>query len=254
MCTVVVSINPGEAWPLLLAANRDERLDRPWEAPGRYWPERPDTAGPRDVTGGGTWLAVSDRGVVAAVLNRVGSLGPAAGKVSRGVLPFTATDAGSAEAGARAVAETDAGRYRSYNMIIGDREQVFFLCGLGYGHAEITRLEPGLHMIATGAPDDMTIPRISRHLPRFQAAPMPAPPDWSAWSALLSDRSLPAGSELNIPPRSGFGTTNASLVGLPADRDAPAHWMFAAGPPDRTAFLPVSSGGHAHLATADTGI
>jgi hypothetical protein len=240
VCTVIVSIAPGEAWPLLVAANRDERLDRPWEAPGRHWPDRPHVVGPRDVPGGGTWLAVSDHGVVAAVLNRVGSLGPAPGKLSRGVLPFIATDAATAEDGARAISEIDAGQYRSYNMIIGDRDQAFFLCGLGYGHAEIVQLEPGLHMIATGAPDDMTIPRIARHLPRFQAAAMPAPPDWNAWSVLLSDRSLPAGSELNIPPRSGFGTTNASLVGLPAGRDEPANWMFAAGPPDRTAFDPVS--------------
>lgn len=240
MCTVIVSIAPGEAWPLLVAANRDERLDRPWEAPARHWPDRPHVVGPRDVPGGGTWLAVSDHGVVAAVLNRVGSLGPAPGKLSRGVLPFIATDAATAEDGARAVSEIDAGQYRSYNMIIGDRDKAFFLCGLGYGHAEIVQLEPGLHMIATGAPDDMTIPRIARHLPRFQAAAMPAPPDWNAWSVLLSDRSLPAGSELNIPPRSGFGTTNASLVGLPAGHDRPANWMFAAGPPDRTTFDPVS--------------
>ncbi len=239
MCTVVVSITPGEPWPLLIAANRDERLDRPWEQPARHWADRPGTIGPRDVPGGGTWLAIGQSGVVAAVLNRVGSLGPAPGKLSRGMLPFIASDEATAEEGARAVSALDAGRYRSYNMIIGDRDRAFFLCGLGYGHAEITELEPGLHMIATGAPDDMTIPRIARHLPRFQAAPTPVPPDWTSWSTLLSDRSLPAGSEMNIPPRSGFGTTNASLVGLPASRDAAPSWFFAAGAPDKTPFAPV---------------
>jgi hypothetical protein len=126
-------------------------------------------------------------------------------------------------------------------MVIGDRDQAFYLCGLGYGHPEITPLEPGVHMIATGGPDDMAIPRIARHLPRFQSAPVPAPPDWGTWMVLLSDRSLPAGSELNIPPRSGFGTTNASLIGVPADRTRESNWMFAAGPPDRTAFLPVTT-------------
>ena len=236
VCTVIVSTTPGDSWPLLLAANRDERLDRAWEPPGRHWPAHPTVVGPRDVPGGGSWLAVSDRGVVAAVLNRVGSLGPAPGKRSRGELPLLAVLEGDAEAAARAVAGTDAGCYRSYNMIVADRDRAFFLCGLGYGHAEITPLEPGIHMVATAGPDDMTIPRIARHLPRFQSAATPMPPDWGSWAALLSDRSLPAGSELNIPPRSGFGTTNASLVGLPADRDAPANWVFAAGPPDRTPF------------------
>ncbi len=239
VCTVIVSTTPGDAWPLLLAANRDERIDRPWEAPGRYWPDYPNVVGPRDMPGGGTWLALNDLGVVAAVLNRVGSLGPAPGKRSRGELPLIAAAQPTAEAAVQALAATDAGRYRSYNMIIGDRHQAFYLCGLGYGHPEIMPLEPGLHMIATGGPDDMTIPRIARHLPRFQAAIPPAPPDWGSWTALLSDRSLPAGSELNIPPRSGFGTTNSSLLGVPADPDAAANWIFAAGPPDRVPFAAV---------------
>ncbi len=236
MCTVIVSTTPGEPWPLLLAANRDERLDRAWEPPGRHWPAHPHVVGPRDVPGGGSWLGVSDGGVVAAVLNRVGSLGPAPGKRSRGELPLLALAEPDAAAAARAVSATDAGRYRSYNMIVADRGRAFYLCGLGYGHAEITPLEPGIHMVATAGPDDMTIPRIARHLPRFQTAATPFPPDWGSWTALLSDRSLPAGSELNIPPRSGFGTTNASLVGLPADRALPANWVFAAGPPDRVPF------------------
>ena len=240
MCTVIVSTMPGEAWPLLLAANRDERLDRPWEAPGRYWPDQPDVLGPRDVPGGGTWLALNDRGVVAGVLNRVGSLGPAPGKRSRGELPLMAVREATAEAAVQVLAATDAGRYRSYNMIVGDRNAAFYLCGLGYGHPEITRLEPGTHMIATGGPDDMQIPRIARHLPRFQSAPMPIPPDWGTWTGLLSDRTLPAGSELNIPPRSGFGTTNASLVGIPRDPERLPNWMFAAGAPDRTPFVPVA--------------
>ena len=35
MCTVVLLIRPGHAWPLILAANRDELLDRPWDPPAR---------------------------------------------------------------------------------------------------------------------------------------------------------------------------------------------------------------------------
>lgn len=242
MCTVIVSINPGQSWPLLIAANRDERLDRPWEPPGRHWPEQPQITGGKDGLGGGTWLAVNDKGVAAAVLNRVGSLGPAPGKRSRGDLPMVSLAHDTAEAAARAVAALDAGTFRSFNMLVADRRHAFYICGLGYGHAEITPLEPGMHMIATAGPDDMKIPRIARHLPRFQAAPTPEPPDWKSWIPLLSDRSLPAGSELNIPPRSGFGTSNSSLLGVPADENAPPNWLFAAGPPDRAPFEPVAFG------------
>ena len=33
MCTVLVLLRPGDAWPLLIGANRDERIDRPFDAP-----------------------------------------------------------------------------------------------------------------------------------------------------------------------------------------------------------------------------
>ena len=38
MCTVVLLIRQGHAWPLVLAANRDEMENRPWEMPAEYWP------------------------------------------------------------------------------------------------------------------------------------------------------------------------------------------------------------------------
>ena len=179
-------------------------------------------------------------GVAAAVLNRVGSLGPSPGKRSRGDLPLVALGQDTAEAAVAAIAALDADTFRSFNMLVADRTHAFYLCGLGYGHAEVNLLDPGMHMIATAGPDDMKIPRIARHLPRFKSAPTPEPPDWKTWVALLSDRSLPAGSELNIPPRSGFGTSNSSLLGVPDDRHVPASWLFAAGPPDRAAFEPVA--------------
>lgn len=240
MCTVVVSTNPSHPWPLLIAANRDERLDRPWQPPARHWPDHPGCLGGRDGLGGGSWLAVNDKGVAAAVLNRVGSLGPAPGKRSRGDLPLVGLDHDTAEAAAAAIAALDAGTLRSFNMLVADRTRAFYLCGLGYGHAEVIPLEPGVHMIATAGPDDMKIPRIARHLPRFKSAPTPEPPDWKSWIALLSDRSLPAGSELNIPPRSGFGTSNSSLLGVPSDHGATPNWLFAPGPPDRAPFKPVA--------------
>ena len=70
MCTVIVSIGASRDWPLLLAANRDEKLDRPWLPPACHWPDQPDVLAGRDVLAGGTWLGINRAGVVAAVLNR----------------------------------------------------------------------------------------------------------------------------------------------------------------------------------------
>lgn len=239
MCTVITLARPGHDWPLLLAANRDELLARLWSPPAAWWPESPGVVAGRDASGGGTWMGLNTSGVVAAVLNRPGSLGPAPGKRSRGELPLIALAHDNAATAARAIAARDAGEYRSFNMVIADRTGVWFLRGLGAGQPELVPLSPGLHMITAVDPDDMDSPRIARHLPRFLSAPPPEPgrDDWASWQRLLADRSGPAGSELNVPPRGGFGTVCSALLGLPA-AGAPV-WRFAAGPPDQAPFTDV---------------
>ena len=84
MCTLVILRRPEHRWPVLIGANRDEMIDRPWDPPGRHWPDRPEVVAGLDRLAGGSWLGVNDWGVAAAILNRHGSLGPAPGQRSRG--------------------------------------------------------------------------------------------------------------------------------------------------------------------------
>ncbi|MBS7809594.1 NRDE family protein [Roseococcus pinisoli] len=231
MCTVILLRRPGAAWPLLLAANRDERLDRRWDPPAEYWP---GILGGRDATAGGTWMALNRAGVMAAVLNRPGSLGPAPDKRSRGELPLLALEAGSAAEAAQAIGRLDAGLYRTFNLVIADAETAWFVAGLGSGVPEVAALPEGITMVTAHPPNDLTSPRTARHLPRFRAASEPAPPDWGEWPALLADSAGGAAEALNVPPLGGFGTVCASLLALgPAGR---REWRFAPGPPDRTPF------------------
>jgi uncharacterized protein with NRDE domain len=90
MCTLVILYRPGHRWPLLLAGNRDEMRDRPTSPPGRHWPDQPDVVAGLDHLGGGTWMGINQQGVVAVVMNREGTLGPAADKKSRGELVLQA--------------------------------------------------------------------------------------------------------------------------------------------------------------------
>lgn len=239
MCTLVTLSRPGDGWPLLAAANRDEMLDRAWDRPGEYWPELPGVIGGRDRLGGGTWMAVNSAGVLAAVLNRPGSLGPASGKRSRGELPLLALAQSSAAAAAAVIMALDGGQYRSFNLMLADRESVFFLCWTGTGQIVRQLLSPGLHMVTAMDPDDHASPRTARFLPKFAAAAVPDPErgDWAAWAGLLADRSAPAQSALNVPPRGGFGTVCASLLGLSAG--GRWCWLFAPGPADIAEFARV---------------
>ena len=214
MCTVIIATQASLAWPLLLAANRDEMLARPWLPPGRHWPAQPDVVAGRDTLGGGTWLGVNDAGVVATVLNRPGTLGPAPGKLSRGELPLLALRHATAAAAAGAIAALDGAAWRGFNLVIADRRGGVFLRGTGTGRITAEPLPPGVHMVTAADPDDMSSPRIARHLPRFRAAKLPVPPDWSGWAALLADSAPPREAALFVPEVDGFGTVGRTLVGF----------------------------------------
>jgi hypothetical protein len=242
MCSIILLIRPGHRWPLLIAANRDEMLERPWEPPARHWQDHPSIIAGRDTLGGGTWLGINDAGIMAAVLNRTGSLGPAPDKRSRGELPLIALEAETAKAAADALGRLDADDYRPFNAVVADASGGFFIRGLGAGKPDIIALRPGITMITAHDPNDEQAPRIARYLPQVKAAAPPDPDtgDWSAWRALLADRAPPLETSLNVAPRpyqhGSFGTVSASLLAFaPGER----HWLFAAGAPDRTAFLPV---------------
>ncbi len=70
MCTLVAIHRRVPGAPLVVAANRDEYLDRPSEPPAlRSTPSGPVVA-PRDLRAGGTWMGLNGFGVFAAVTNR----------------------------------------------------------------------------------------------------------------------------------------------------------------------------------------
>lgn len=242
MCSIVLLVRPGHPWPVLIGANRDEMLSRPWDAPGRHWAARPHIIAGRDRLGGGTWMGMNDQGVIVALLNRMGSLGPAPGKQSRGLLPLIALDTANAADAAAILSRIDAGAYRPFNAVTADARGGFFLRGLGEGRPECRPLAPGVTMITAHDPNDVSSSRIARYLPQFQAAPPPDPGagDWPAWRNLLADLSPPADTSLNVAPREdGFGTVCSSLIALsPGQR----HWLFAPASPDHADFASVAVG------------
>ena len=232
MCTVVVLFRPGHAWPLILAANRDEMIDRPWIAPGRHWPDRPR--------------------VVAAVLNRPGSLGPEKGKRSRGELPLEALDRASARAAAGALVHIEPRSYRSFNMVVADRGAAFWLRLVGEDESKGARaveafpIPAGLSLITAHDRNDPASPRIRLYLPRFAdaAPPDPGAGDWREWKVLLASKESAPGAgareAMTIVPDRGYGTVSSSLIALPATAETKPVWLFAPGFPNPAPFSPVA--------------
>ncbi|MBM3483982.1 MAG: NRDE family protein [Alphaproteobacteria bacterium] len=244
MCTLVTLRRPGHDWPVLIAANRDERQDRPWRRPARHWPDRPEVIAGMDELAGGSWLGVNDHGVVAAILNRVGSLGPEPGKRSRGELVLEALDHADAADAAEALSALDGRAYRTFNMVIVDSRDAFWLRHTGQPAIECAPLPSGLSMLTAHDLDSPESARVRFHRPRFEAAaaPDPAAGRWSSWETLLASResepdSAPFGA-MRVETDTGFGSVNASLIALPAPRPGAVRplWRFAAGAPGRTPF------------------
>lgn len=249
MCTLVVLRRPGHAWPLLVAANRDELRARPWRAPARHWPDRAEVVAGQDAVGGGSWFGVNDHGLVAAVMNRVGTLGPQAGKRSRGELVLEALDHAEASEAARALADLDPRAYRAFNLFVADPVSAYWLrhADEGTGRVEVHEIAPGLHMLTARELDDDSLARIRLHLPRFRlaAAPRPEAGDWAAWGALLADRRYSERdgpyAALNLDLPNGFGTVCSQLAAVPRYPGPSARpvFLFASGPPDRAPYAPV---------------
>jgi uncharacterized protein with NRDE domain len=253
MCTLVILRRPDAAWPVLIAANRDEMLDRPWSAPGRHWADRPEVVAGKDNLAGGSWLGVNMTGVVAGVLNRHGTLGPAPGLRSRGELVLEALDHPDAAQSARAFGALDPKAYRSFNLIIADNRDAYFVRSLGPAGHKVQPIPPGLSMVTAHELNDESSARIRYHRPRFAEAPVPDPErgDWSGWEKLLASRDHepdagPHGALTIVTDdkdrRSGYGTSSSSLIAIAAPGRAKPPgvvWRFAAGAPDVTPFQDV---------------
>ena len=162
MCTVVILRRPTHAWPLIVGANRDEMMNRPWKPPARHWPDRLDVIAGLDEVGGGTWMGLNDTGVTACILNRHGALGPAPGKCSRGELVLEALDHGDATDAAAALRDIDPTAYRPCNMLIADNRDAWWLAMTGKAaNVHMERIPEGLSMFTALERNDVTDPRIA---------------------------------------------------------------------------------------------
>jgi Transport and Golgi organisation 2 len=247
MCSVVILRRPGHDWPVLLAANRDEMNDRPWLPPGRHWPERPWVVAGLDRQAGGSWLGLNDHGLVAGIMNRAGSLGPAAGKRSRGELVLEALDHADALKAAEALEALEPRAYRPFNMVVVDNRDAFWLRNAGES-IDVAPIPMGLSMLtAQDLNDERASRRIRHYLPLFRALPAPDPDkgDWRAWQDLLASREFAEGGTprdaMTILGEGGFETLSSALIALPAaESEAKPLLLFAAGRPDRTPHEPVA--------------
>jgi hypothetical protein len=221
MCTLVILRRPEHRWPVVIGANRDEMIGRPALPPARHWPDRPEVIAGLDQLAHGSWLGINDWGVVAAILNRHGSLGPAPGQRSRGELVLEALDHPDAVAAAEALTHLDPAAYRTFNLIVADNRDAFWLRHADGANIDAWPIQDGVSLIDSGELNRPNTRRATLATPRFRDAAPPDPDrdDWADWEALLSSTESPHGeppeNALRFTTPHGYGTVSSALIALP---------------------------------------
>lgn len=252
MCLLIVLSRVHPDGPLVVGANRDELLLRD-ALPMTTLSESPRVLGGRDLLGGGTWLATSRAGVVAALTNRPSPSGRDPSRRSRGELPLLAASFPTAAAAARALAERiDPRDYNPCWLLIGDRSSLHYL-DIGDGPLHVEELPPGLWVLEN-AP--LRAPSPKADFVRSSLASVSARRGEDLYAALhevLRSHELPPGigdgTGAGVRPAATwaccvhaevYGTRSSSLVMVPPAAQDPPSLRYAPGPPCTHAFLDAS--------------
>ncbi len=156
MCILFVALGVHRRFPLVIAANRDEQFARP-SANADYWPEHADIFGGRDLLAGGSWLAVSRAGRVAAITNIRNPALTRDGALSRGEWVRRYLQCAS-DAGLREQLVAEGKRYNPFNLLFGDQHGLQVYNSVTESVVDLT---PGYHALSNGPVDDYW-PKMSR--------------------------------------------------------------------------------------------
>jgi uncharacterized protein with NRDE domain len=138
--------------PLVVAANRDERLERPARAMTVLSEGPPRILGGHDALAGGTWLAVNEHGVVAGLTNRPLEGGRDPNKRSRGELPlWLARYPNAADAVAAFVTTFSPEDFNPCWLLVGDRTSLFSVDMTAGPAPHAEALPPGSYVLENSA-------------------------------------------------------------------------------------------------------
>jgi uncharacterized protein with NRDE domain len=147
MCLLVMLWRVIPGFPLVVAANRDEWLERSAVAMTSL-SEEPRIRGGRDERAGGTWLATSESGLVAGLTNAPMMAPPMVPKRSRGELPLLLARLPDALEAARALQSSIySEEFNPCWMLCGDRDGLAYIDLSGSGRPRLESLEPGIHVL-----------------------------------------------------------------------------------------------------------
>ena len=251
MCTLAIYFRATADCPVVIAANRDEFLERPASDPTVLL-EHPHVVGGKDLKAGGTWLGISENGIVAGLLNRRAENGGNPDARSRGLLCLDALRRRTAREAAEFASRERGSDYNPFNLLIVSRTEAFVAYNRGAA-IEVVEIKPGLHLLSNLDLNDFECPKISASYGKF--AELGEREDFqrdpigqrAALGALLADHNTQLDSRIGTAaggkPNAlclhleNYGTRSSSLIFMRGETTEIAHY-FAPGPPCVTAYAP----------------
>ena len=151
MCTLIVLHRCVPGRPLVVAANRDEFLDRPAEGMRLRSSRTGPIVAPLDLEAGGSWVGLSGRNVFVGLTNlRSASepsvvLEPNRNLRSRGEVVMMALEAESAAQASQMLLALEAETFNPFQLLVADGQDAWLL--VYRGKARALQLEPGPHIV-----------------------------------------------------------------------------------------------------------
>jgi uncharacterized protein with NRDE domain len=227
MCLLFVAIDTHPDYRLVIAANRDEYLERPTAEVG-FWEDAPQVLAGRDLSGGGTWLGIDRAGRWAAVTNyrepQAATRESSRGHLVRDYLLGSA----SAEVYA-AQALASGASYAGFNLLLGDGRQAIHCSNR---HPDPTVLDQGVFGLSNHLLDTPW-PKLVRGKARFAAqvthgGPLDVDPIFEiladreeAESGQLPDTGVGQEMERILSPAfiavDGYGTRSSTVLSIRHD-------------------------------------
>ncbi|MDR3234313.1 MAG: NRDE family protein [Planctomycetaceae bacterium] len=238
MGILVIQYQSAEESPLLLALNREERIDRPALSP-RIQAGKPRVVCGIDSVSSGTWAGINQYGLFVAVVNTLKKNIPAKPR-SRGLLCRDLLLTGNAEEAADiAVEELKKGTYAGCHFLCVDRSSGFAVHG--GDEVDVVKLTPGLHTLSENRLNDpadvrqafihrqLTLQKIDSAISFFAVA-----------SRTFSRRANPAGKQGVIFSKGNAATVSSMMVSL-TEKSQRSIMQYANGSPDMKTYDDMSA-------------
>lgn len=222
MCLIILGWKVHPQYPLVVAANRDEFLNRPTAA-AAFWEDAPQVLAGRDLQAGGTWMGITKAGRFAALTNYRDPAHMQPNERSRGRLVSDYLVSNQSPEGYIESIYRDSEKYNGFNLLVADRQELVWFSNVN-GQSET--LKPGIYGISNHLLDTPW-PKLEEAKTLFAQAIKQLPEQSKLFELLFNDQIHPdeilpqtgvsidrerALSAIFVTTFPGYGTRNSTVI------------------------------------------